>query len=217
MKCLELFTVAGGLAMGIGSAGFQHAGVVEFDHDSCETMRFNGGADGPLSNWPIRECDVREIEDFGAAYPGVDLVAGGPPCQPFSLGGKARGSADPRDMFPEAVRAVRQTHPAAFIFENVKGLLWRSFASYLEYVYLQMTYPTVTRKNNESADDHKERLERVHTQGRGPSLRYKVVFGLVNAANYGVPQTIMEKGYGSALALPIWVPAPRFYRFQSVQ
>jgi len=134
--------------MGIGAAGFQHAGLVEFNHDACETMRHNARRErNPLHGWPIVEGDTRDIGDFGAMFPRVRLVAGGPPCQPFSIGGKARGPKDRRDMFPEAVRAVRQTQPLAFIFENVKGLLRRSFAEYFGYVFLQLNYPTVVRRS----------------------------------------------------------------------
>ena len=189
MKCLELFTGAGGLAMGIGRAGFSHAGVVEYNHDACETMRHNQKLDGsPLKNWKIVESDTRKIADFGAMFPGVQVVAGGPPCQPFSLGGLALGAEDPRDMFPEAVRAVRQTEPLAFIFENVKGLLREKFTDYFEYVQLQMRYPTVTRKKGETAADHRARLEKVHTQGTDTGLHYRVVTQLLNAADYGIPQ-----------------------------
>ncbi len=189
MKCLELFTGAGGLAMGIGNAGFSHAGLVEFDHDSCKTLRHNQDRKGsPLKDWRIVESDTRKIVDFAETFGNVNVVAGGPPCQPFSVGGKARGAEDPRDMFPEAVRAVRQTHPEAFIFENVKGLLRDKFADYFEYVILQMTYPTVTPLHNESVVDHRSRLEKIHTQGKGPDLNYRVVWQLLNAADYGIPQ-----------------------------
>jgi DNA (cytosine-5)-methyltransferase 1 len=189
MKCLELFTGAGGLAMGLGRAGFSHAGLVEFNHDACETMRYNSRLpESPLASWPIIESDTRSILDFGDSFKDINVVAGGPPCQPFSIGGKARGARDNRDMFPEAVRAVRQTHPQAFIFENVKGLLRESFADYFEYVILQMTYPTVTRKKGEEVAVHRARLQKLHTQGGTKDLQYRVVWQLLNAADYGVPQ-----------------------------
>ncbi len=175
--------------MGMGRGGFSHTGLIEFNHEACETMRFNKQRpNSPLKNWPIFESDTRLITDFGRKFKGVKVVAGGPPCQPFSMGGKARGSADPRDMFPEAVRAVRQTQPMAFIFENVKGLLRESFSDYFEYIILQMTYPTIARDLTESIDDHRSRLEKAHTQGAMPDLQYRVVWQLLNAADYGVPQ-----------------------------
>ena len=76
----------------------------------------------------------------------MDFVSGGPPCQPFSLGGKHRGRDDARDMFPQAVRALRELKPRAFLFENVKGLTRATFATYFEYIRLQMTYPELVVK-----------------------------------------------------------------------
>ena len=175
--------------MGISAAGFRHAGLVEFNHEACETMRYNRGLLGsPLRGWRIVESDTRAIADFSATFKGVKIVAGGPPCQPFSMGGKARGAEDPRDMFPEAVRAVRQTRPLAFVFENVKGLLREKFSDYFEYTILQMTYPDVVRRQNENANEHRMRLERIHTEGSPPDFHYRVVWQLLNSANYGVPQ-----------------------------
>lgn len=212
MKCLELFTGAGGLAMGIGEGGFQHAGLVEFNHDACETMRFNKALAGsPLKHWEIHESDTRKFEDFGKKFKNLTLVAGGPPCQPFSMGGKALGPDDPRDMFSEAVRAVRQTQPKAFIFENVKGLLRRAFADYVEYIVLQMSYPTVTKNPGEMQNHHRSRLERIHTKGDLPDLNYRVVWQLLNAADYGVPQRrhrVFFVGFRSDLHIGWTFPAP---------
>jgi len=115
------------------------------------------------------------------------VVSGGPPCQPFSVGGKHRGYMDKRDMFPEAVRAVRELRPKAFIFENVKGLMRETFADYFEYVLLQLTHPSFTRRKAESWKEHRGRLEQHHTSRR-ERTEYNVVFRLLNAADYGVPQ-----------------------------
>jgi hypothetical protein len=93
----------------------------------------------------------------------VAVISGAPPCQPFSLGGKHGGRGDARDMFPEAVRSVREIGPKAFVFENVKGLLRQNFASYLEYIVLQLTYPSMTRDMDEPWESHLARLERHHT------------------------------------------------------
>ena len=131
--------------------------------------------------------DVRDF-DYGDIQETVDLVAGGPPCQPFSLGGKHKGHVDERNMFPEVVRAVRELKPRAFMIENVKGLLRQSFANYLQYVRLQLTYPDLTRKSEESWGDHLARLEQHKTFGKHNGLSYQVVQQLLNAANYGVPQ-----------------------------
>jgi DNA (cytosine-5)-methyltransferase 1 len=92
-------------------------------------------------------------------------------------------------MWPEAVRAVRETKPLAFIFENVKGLTRASFASYLAYIVHQLAYPEVASKAVEGWEEHLARLERHHTGGGTRSgLRYQVVYRVLNAANYGVPQ-----------------------------
>lgn len=98
--------------------------------------------------------DARLV-DYSLFKQSIDLVAGGPPCQPFSLGGKHQGFNDDRDMFPEAVRAIRELRPRAFMFENVKGLLRTSFAAYFEYILLQLTYPELTRHDAHSWMEHK--------------------------------------------------------------
>ncbi|OHB59011.1 MAG: DNA (cytosine-5-)-methyltransferase [Planctomycetes bacterium GWF2_50_10] len=188
MRTVELFAGAGGLAMGVSRANFQHSAVIEWDKNSCDTIRFNQKHKvKPLYEWPLHECDVRCF-DYKSLADKVDLVAGGPPCQPFSLGGKHKGQHDHRDMFPEAVRAVRELRPAAFMFENVKGLLRESFAKYFEYVYLQLSYPDLTLRTGEDWTKHLERLEQYHTKGKHDGLNYRVVFRLLNAADYGVPQ-----------------------------
>lgn len=187
MRSVELFAGAGGLAMGMSRAGFRHSAVVEWDHDSCETFRHNQRlhAQG-IDEWPLFEGDVRAFD-----YAGIDgeilVVSGGPPCQPFSMGGKARGQMDERDMFPEAVRAVRELRPKAFIFENVKGLMRESFSSYFEYIQLQLSHPEVVRAAHETWEEHRARLERHHTSKR-VRCAYNVVYRLLNAADYGVPQ-----------------------------
>lgn len=187
MRSVELFAGAGGLAMGMGRAGFDHAAVIEWDHDSCETFRFNQRNHAhDVECWPLFEGDARAF-DYGAIGGEVMVVSGGPPCQPFSLGGKHRGHMDERDMFPEAVRAVRELRPKAFILENVKGLLRQSFASYFEYIQLQLSHPDVIRRHDESWEQHRERLERHHTSNQAAAA-YNVVYRLLNAANYGVPQ-----------------------------
>ena len=189
MKSVELFVGAGGLALGTARAGFKHETVIEWDHNACDTLRRNK-ADGVdhVRNWRIIEGDVCDYDFTQHAGP-VDCIIGGPPCQPFSLGGRHRGHSDARDMFPQAVRAVRETMPKAFMFENVKGLLRQSFANYYQYIIHQLEYPTVTRKGDEEWTDHLARLEKIKTRDRKPKeLHYNVVFQLLNAADYGVPQ-----------------------------
>jgi len=186
VRSVELFAGAGGLAIGMSNAGFHHAAVIEWDHDACETFRENQRHRmRSVEEWPVFEGDVKEF-DYGRVGD-VMVVSGGPPCQPFSLGGKHRGHMDRRDMFPEAVRAVRELRPRAFIFENVKGLMRETFSDYFEYILLQLTHPSFTRRKSESWREHRARLEKHHTSTQAPT-EYNVVFRLLNAANYGVPQ-----------------------------
>ncbi len=122
MNVVELFTGAGGLAMGISLAGFKPKAVVEWDRWACDTIRENVERGYPLvADWPLSECDIREF-DYEALEDTIDLVAGGPPCQPFSMEGKHRAQDDHRDMFPATVDVIRRLQPKAFIIENVKGL-----------------------------------------------------------------------------------------------
>lgn len=189
MRAIELFAGAGGLGMGVSNAGFKPVKVVEWDHWCCSTIRENRMLrSSSLSDWPDPiEGDVRAV-DFSPHEGRVDLVSGGPPCQPFSLGGKHRAHDDSRDMWPEAVRAVREVKPRAFIFENVKGLTRASFASYLAYIVHQLSYPEIARGKEEQWEDHLARLERHHTSGSSVGLRYNVVYRVLNAADFGVPQ-----------------------------
>lgn len=186
MRSVELFAGAGGLAIGMSNAGFHPAAVIEWNHDACETFRENQRHRlRQLEEWGLYEGDVKKF-DYGNLKD-VMLVSGGPPCQPFSLGGKHRAHTDNRDMFPEAVRAVRELRPKAFIFENVKGLMRETFSDYFEYILLQLGHPSFTLRAMEGWRDHRTRLERHHTSRRGRT-EYNVVFRLLNAANHGVPQ-----------------------------
>jgi DNA (cytosine-5)-methyltransferase 1 len=210
MRAVELFAGAGGLALGISKAGFSHEAVIERDKFACMTIRHNKerGVD-LVSHWPLHEGDVRQF-DYTTLPEYVDLLAGGPPCQPFSLGGKHRGPQDERDLFPEAARAVSILKPRAFMFENVKGLLRPSFAKYFEYIYLRLTYPELKRRGNQNWAEHLARLERHHTRGRYKGLNYKVVFTKVNAADFGVPQKrerVIMVGFRSDLGLDWSFPA----------
>jgi len=188
-RAIELFAGAGGLGMGVALAGFETEAVVERDPYCCDTIRENKAAKHDLlKSWKLIDCDVHEI-GFLPYRDKIDLVSGGPPCQPFSLGGKHRAYRDDRDLWSEAVRATREVRPKAFIFENVKGLTRQAFANYYEYIYLQLTYPTIKRKKEERWSDHLGRLEQHHTGKKAASvLHYKVVRRVLNAANFGVPQ-----------------------------
>ncbi len=179
MKSLEIFSGAGGLAKGLELAGFQHSAFVEFNKHACASL---------YENFDAGKVFFGDIKDFDlGALDGVDIVAGGPPCQPFSLGGKHKADQDSRDMFPYAIRAIEQLTPKAFVFENVKGLLRASFADYFEYIILRLTYPGFTAK---LGADWKEHLSDLRNIGQlsYAGTKYDVSFQLINAANYGVPQ-----------------------------
>ena len=174
--------------MGLSVAGFHPLEVVEWDRYCCDTIRQNKAFGVDLvSKWSLTEGDVRNV-DFSRYEDKIDLVSGGPPCQPFSLGGKHKAQSDLRDMFPEAIRAVRQSRPKAFVFENVKGLTRPAFRNYFEYIRLQMEHPELQAVEGEDWNDHLVRLERFHTEGARDGLHYRVVTRVLNAADYGVPQ-----------------------------
>jgi DNA (cytosine-5)-methyltransferase 1 len=191
MRAIELFAGAGGLGMGVSKAGFTPVKIVEWDRWCCDTLRENRArASSVLAKWPEpTEGDVRFV-DFKEHEGKVELVTGGPPCQPFSLGGKHKAQHDHRDMWSEAVRIVREVKPKAFVFENVKGLTRQSFASYLQYIERQLNHPEIVRRLDESWIDHLSRLEQHHTSRRHArgGLTYQVLYRVLNAANYGVPQ-----------------------------
>lgn len=188
MKSVELFAGAGGLGIGLHRAGFVPLDVIEWDRWCGETLRENATArSGGVGAWPITVGDVRDV-DFTRHSGKVALISGGPPCQPFSMGGKHNAHEDARDMFPQAIRAVREAQPSAFIFENVKGLTRTAFRNYFEYIRLQLEHPEVSRRKDETWEDHRRRLEKHHTKSARGGLRYEVVCRLLNAADFGVPQ-----------------------------
>jgi DNA (cytosine-5)-methyltransferase 1 len=188
VRSLELFAGAGGLAIGTARAGFRHETLIEWDHDACQTLRLNA-RDGAVhaGNWNVIEGDVA-AHDFKQYQGRVEFISGGPPCQPFSLGGKHGGHEDRRNMFPHAVRAVREIQPKAFILENVKGLLRKNFANYYSYIIHHLRFPDVEPKGDEEWTDHLARLEKLGTGGKHKGLRYNLVYRLINSADYGVPQ-----------------------------
>lgn len=180
MRSLELFSGCGGLAKGLELAGFEHCAFVEFNKWACESLRAN------FNPALVHETDVRKF-DFKQVGK-VDLIAGGPPCQPFSLGGLARASEDSRDMFPQAIRAIHDLTPRGFIFENVKGLLRKSFADYFEYIILRLTFPEQVLPKGQAWQTHLARLRKIDFAAYG-GLKYDVQYKLVNAVDYGVPQS----------------------------
>lgn len=194
LTSIELFAGAGGLAMGTSLAGFRSLGVVEWDRWACDTIRQNQARGYPLvADWPLFEGDVRDwTRALDAQMPEgqLDLLAGGPPCQPFSMGGKHQANLDARDMFPATVEVVRKLKPRAFIVENVKGLTRSSFSNYFQYIQNQLEFPEISKKPDESWGDHHHRLQSFKTSRRcgGSGLSYRLIVTLVNAANHGIPQ-----------------------------
>lgn len=148
---MDLFAGAGGLSLGLRRAGFNPVAAVEFDRDACETFAsVHPGVD-------LRQCDIaavsfREFKD-------VALVAGGPPCQPFSSGGKRLSSADPRDGFPQFIRVIGSVKPLAFLLENVPGAFRGERGAYFAGV-----------------------MEELRAMG------YSLAMQEIDAADYGVPQ-----------------------------
>ncbi|MFI0354377.1 DNA cytosine methyltransferase [Actinomadura sp. 9N407] len=195
---VELFAGGGGLAMAVHRAGFRPLLFNEFAKRACETLRANGAVPveegqippipAPGEPCPIREGDIRKV-DFEYLKGCVDVLAGGPPCQPFSLGGVAKGDEDERNMFPEMFRAIRQIEPKAVICENVRGLLRPSFKPYFDYILRELALPFEERDESVTWQEHDAVLRRVLDKGTASAgRRYRVVVTAVNAADYGVPQ-----------------------------
>lgn len=211
MNSIELFAGAGGLGLGLEKCGFNPQAVVEWNKWCCETLMENKSE--ATKSWNIVHSDVREL-DF-TKFKNVDLVSGGPPCQPFSLGGKHKAVSDKRDMFPQAVRSIREMKPKAFIFENVKGLTRRTFHDYFQYIKLQLEHPEIELKSLETWGDHLERLENHHLSGSNSGLQYNIVSRVLNAANYGVPQArerVFLIGFRNDLEIDWKFPKPTHTR-----
>ena len=179
MKSLELFSGAGGLAKGLELAGFEHSAFVEFNKDACTSLRRNFNP-GKVFEGDIRNFDFSLLSD-------IDVVAGGPPCQPFSLGGKHGANNDNRDMFPYAIRAIESLAPKAFVFENVKGLLRDTFSEYFKYIILRLTFPDAHTALKAEWREHLASLQSINYD-RYIGIKYRVKKTLVNAADYGIPQ-----------------------------
>jgi len=130
LSSVELCAGAGGQAIGLEAAGFWHEALVEIDPDCCTTLRTNS------PEWKIIEDDIRNVD--GRQFAGIDLLAGGVPCQPFSVGGKQLGLEDGRNLFPQALRLATEIRPRAIMLENVAGLAQARFRPYrlmvLEYL-----------------------------------------------------------------------------------
>ena len=153
MYSLELCAGAGGQALGLEEAGFEHEGLVEIDAHCCQTLRLN------RPKWNVVEDDLRLFKERAATFSGVDLVAGGLPCPPFSVAGKQLGERDERNLFPDALDIIDATRPKAVMIENVRGFLGAVFEDY-----------------------------RLHLRKQLQKLGYEVDWRLLNASDFGVPQ-----------------------------
>lgn len=211
VSSVEIFAGGGGLLLGGALAGVKHIGAVEWNHWACETMRVNSSdSNSVISGLPVFESDVRAVDwttALGNSYE-VDIVSGGPPCQPFSLGGLARSADDPRDMFPAMAEVISVLKPKAFVVENVKGLTRKSFTDYLEFIKLRLTFPEIHSRPGELWREHYVRLQKESTASTYSGLSYNLVAKVVDAADYGVPQRrhrIFIVGFRSDLGIE-WSP-----------
>jgi len=148
---LELCAGTGGQALGVEEAGFEHVGLIENDPSACKTLKLN------RPKWRVFEEDLNEFD--ARQFQGIDLIAGGLPCPPFSIAGKQLGNGDERDLFPAMLRIVDEVRPKAVMIENVRGLHSKAFANY-----------------------------RIEIQGRLAQMGYASDWRLLNASNFGVPQ-----------------------------
>jgi DNA (cytosine-5)-methyltransferase 1 len=187
-KSIELFAGAGGMALGMLRAGFEHEQLVEIYSHACETLRLNAERDPSLwKKESVRQVDVRDwISDpESLAFRGIDLIAGGPPCQPFSVGaGDNASHASEKNMFPAAADCIALLAPKAFVFENVPGLLRESFLSYYQYVIDRLARPSIKPDPDEDWTAHHSRIKKSRQE-----REYSVLLLMVDAADLGVPQT----------------------------
>ena len=217
--CIELFSGGGGLAVALHNTGFRHLLVNESNRRACATLRANSAVDflsdeglpSTLADpWPLIEGGIQHV-DFAPFAGEVDVVAGGVPCQPFSLGGAHRGHQDERNLWPEFNRCVRETRPRVIIAENVRGLLRPSFEPYWDYIRRELAAPFEQRLEGEPWVDHDRRLAKALRTGGDPTERYDIAFKLVNAADYGVPQVrwrVVLVGFRQDLGVSWKFPAP---------
>ncbi|MHB1015473.1 MAG: DNA cytosine methyltransferase [Desulfurivibrionaceae bacterium] len=142
---VEICAGAGGQALGLEAAGFKHTALVEIERAACDTLLYN------RPKWDVINGDIRYFS--GAKYKGVDLLAGGVPCPPFSKAGKQLGQDDERDLFPEAIRLADEIRPKAIMLENVRGMLDGVFEDYRKHIKNQLArlgYHTEWRLHNAS-------------------------------------------------------------------
>jgi DNA (cytosine-5)-methyltransferase 1 len=180
---IELFAGAGGMALGCAQAGFAPFIYQDNDKYCYETLRMNNKAFG--NGGPVIHCrDIRETA-FNDLQTEITLLSGGVPCQPWSVGGLAKGIEDNRNLWPEFTRVLGECLPKAFIIENVQGILRPQFRQYFDYLLKALRSPTVRRWGDEPWESH---LNAVRHAGGAPKLHYDVHILQLNAVNYCVPQ-----------------------------
>ena len=182
LTSIELFGGCGGLGLGLAQAGFHSVEFWEWDDDAVATVRCNAASGVEhVRDWTICHGDVR-IANWEPKRGNLALISGGPPCQAFAIGGKKRGHHDPRDMWPEAIRAIREARPDAFLFENVRNLSGPRFSGYLDWIEHSLRHASEPRGAREAHFDHLARLRRL------PTTEYGTSVSVVNAADFGAPQ-----------------------------
>jgi DNA (cytosine-5)-methyltransferase 1 len=182
---IELFAGGGGMALGLAQSGLSHIAVNEIDRRSNDTLLVNHRR---IGDWPMLpgDCADQPWEDFRGA---ATIVAGGAPCQPFSIGGVHRGDEDDRNLWPVFTDVVRKVAPLAAIGENVRGLTRESFRPYLDYICDRLAAPTLTPDRGEPWWQHHQRLlVALERDDIDPAERYLVDRKIILAADYGVPQ-----------------------------
>ena len=187
MVDINLCAGAGGLALGLTQAGFAPSGFYDKDRGACETLRHNiSETPHPTLSGCVFEGDLSQTDWINSGQH-IRLLAAGPPCQPFSMGGSRRGHEDERNLFPTILKAVRTLRPRAVLIENVRGLERGQHLTYLEYVLNQLRYPDLGPRPNETWEDHARRLHQ-HGTSRHAHPSYRVHWAVFNAADFGVPQ-----------------------------
>jgi DNA (cytosine-5)-methyltransferase 1 len=129
LDVVEICAGAGGQALGLERAGFEHALAVELDAAACSTLRAN------RPGWKVAEGDVADPDLWRPRdYAGVALLAGGVPCPPFTVAGRQLGATDERDLYAWAVELCGVIRPRALLLENVRGLSTSRFSAYRQHV-----------------------------------------------------------------------------------
>src|SRR2546427_4668863 len=171
---VNLFAGAGGFALGVERAGFGPQQLFEIEAQACQTLQWNIVSRDPTLTGLVRPGDVRRV-DWSAFDWSTRLLTAGVPCQPFSVAGNSRGDSDTRNLFPEAIRAVRELAPEAALFENVSGLVfYDDLRRYFDYVVRQLRYPSLAPEKGETWLEHDRRIVR-HERSRGRRPEYNVI------------------------------------------